>query len=128
MAQAETYLFPTRMRRVQSEEPISDKTVWIACSEAARRAGIHKHVTPHTLRHSWAVEMLSPFPIGTSLDAEWWIGAERVTTRTLVRSCDPRVGMGIEFVGLGTENQRRFQDHLQAIDPFNRSIEHQKLR
>jgi len=74
------------------------------------------------------VEMLSPFPIGTSLDAEWWIGAERVTTRTLVRSCDPRVGMGIEFVGLGTENQRRFQDHLQAIDPFNRSIEHQKLR
>jgi len=29
------YLFPTRTRRVQSEEPISDKTVWIACSEAA---------------------------------------------------------------------------------------------
>jgi len=52
------YLFPTRMRRVQSEEPISDKTVWIACSEAARRAGIRKHVTPHTLRHSWATHLL----------------------------------------------------------------------
>ena len=52
------YLFPTRMRRVQSEGPISDKTVWIACSEAARRAGIHKHVTPHTLRHSWATHLL----------------------------------------------------------------------
>jgi len=52
------YLFPTRMRRVKSEEPISDKTVWIACSEAARRAGIHKHVTPHTLRHSWATHLL----------------------------------------------------------------------
>src|ERR1700757_5385174 len=45
------YLFPTRIRRVKSEEPISDKTVWIACSEAARRAGINKRITPHTLRH-----------------------------------------------------------------------------
>ena len=52
------YLFPTRMRRVKSEEPISDKTVWIACSEAARQAGIHKRVTPHTLRHSWATHLL----------------------------------------------------------------------
>jgi site-specific recombinase XerD len=52
------YLFPTRMRRVQSEEPISDKTVWIACSEAAHRAGIRKRVTPHTLRHSWATHLL----------------------------------------------------------------------
>lgn len=52
------YLFPTRMRRVQSEEPISDKTVWIACSEAAHRAGIQKRVTPHTLRHSWATHLL----------------------------------------------------------------------
>jgi hypothetical protein len=74
------------------------------------------------------VEMLSPFPIGTGLGAELWIGAERVTTRALVRTCDPRVGMGIEFVGLKIEDQRRFQDHLQAIDPFNCSIEHQNLR
>ena len=71
------------------------------------------------------VEMLSPFPIGTGLGADLWIGAERVTTRALVRTCDPRVGMGIEFVGLKTEDQRRFQDHLQAIDPFSCSIEHQ---
>jgi len=52
------YLFPTRTRRLQREEPISDKTVWIACSEAARRAGISKRVTPHTLRHSWATHLL----------------------------------------------------------------------
>jgi len=52
------YLFPTRTRRLQREEPISDKTVWIACSEAARRAGINKRVTPHTLRHSWATHLL----------------------------------------------------------------------
>lgn len=70
------------------------------------------------------IEMLSPFPIGTGLGAELWIGAERVTTRALVRTCDPRVGMGIEFVGLNTEDQRRFQDYLGAIDPFNCSIGH----
>jgi integrase/recombinase XerD len=40
------YLFPTRTCRQRFDQPISDKTVWIACSEAARRAGISKRVTP----------------------------------------------------------------------------------
>ena len=71
------------------------------------------------------VEMLSPFPIGTGLGAELWIGTEKVTTRALVRTCDPTVGMGIEFVGLNAEDQRRFQDHLQAAYPFSCSIEDQ---
>ena len=35
--QPQTYLFPSRMHR-DSEQPITDKTVWRACSEAARRA------------------------------------------------------------------------------------------
>ncbi len=52
------YLFPTRNRQHRLDQPISDKTVWIACSEAARRAGIRKRVTPHTLRHSWATHWL----------------------------------------------------------------------
>jgi integrase len=46
------------------EESISDKTVWIACSEAARRAGINQRVTPHTLRH------YLPF-LTMSSDMEW---------------------------------------------------------
>jgi PilZ domain len=71
------------------------------------------------------VEMLSPFPIGTALDAELWLGTEKVATRALVRTCDPRVGMGIEFVGLKSEDQKRFQDYLRAINPFGCSIEYQ---
>jgi integrase/recombinase XerD len=57
-------MFPTRTRGLPIEEPISDKTVWIACSEAARRAGINKRVMPHTLRHSWATHLLE---VGTDL-------------------------------------------------------------
>ena len=53
-----TYLFPSRDPRRGPEQPISDKSVWIACSEAARHAGISKRVTPHTLRHSWATHLL----------------------------------------------------------------------
>ena len=52
------YMFPTRTRGRTLDQPISDKTVWIACSEAAQRAGIRKRVTPHTLRHSWATHLL----------------------------------------------------------------------
>jgi integrase/recombinase XerD len=51
-------MFPTRTRGRTLDQPISDKTVWIACSEAAHRAGIRKRVTPHTLRHSWATHLL----------------------------------------------------------------------
>jgi integrase/recombinase XerD len=52
------YLFPSRQGSIAEERPISDKTVWQACHEAALRAGISKRVGPHTLRHSFATNML----------------------------------------------------------------------
>jgi integrase/recombinase XerD len=45
------YLFPTRKEPAAEERPISDKTVWHACHEAALRAGLNKPIGPHTLRH-----------------------------------------------------------------------------
>src|SRR5215469_2974634 len=53
-----TYLFPSGTHKRGPDRPISDKTVWYACTEAARYARIKKHVTPHTLRHSWATHLL----------------------------------------------------------------------
>lgn len=53
-----TYLFPSNERKRGKDRPISDKTVWYACTEAARHAGLTKRVTPHTLRHSFATHLL----------------------------------------------------------------------
>jgi len=38
--------------------PIDTKTVWHACQQAARRAGLQKTVHPHTLRHCFATHLL----------------------------------------------------------------------
>jgi len=51
------YLFPSPLS-TRVEQPISSKTIWYAVREAARRAGIRKKITPHTLRHSWATHLL----------------------------------------------------------------------
>jgi site-specific recombinase XerD len=44
------WVFPSLQERHRGE-PMTDKSVWHACQFAARRAGITKHVHPHTLRH-----------------------------------------------------------------------------
>jgi len=56
--QPQMYLFPSRSPRRGTDQPISDKMVWIACREAAQQAKLRKRVTPHTLRHSWATHLL----------------------------------------------------------------------
>jgi integrase/recombinase XerD len=46
-----TWLFPGGQRHSRTDQPMSDKVVWWACEQAAKRAGIDKPVHPHTLRH-----------------------------------------------------------------------------
>jgi hypothetical protein len=72
------------------------------------------------------VETILPFSVGTSLTVDLWIGEEKITTRAFVRTSDPRLGMGIEFVGLKPEDQQRFQGYLKAMNPWGRSVERQK--
>jgi site-specific recombinase XerD len=52
-----SWLFPGN-RDHRGDQPIDTKTVWNACKEAAKRAGIQKDVHPHTLRHSFATHLL----------------------------------------------------------------------
>jgi site-specific recombinase XerD len=51
------WLFPGG-RWHTSDGPMSDKVIWHACKQAARRAGITKRVHPHTLRHCFATHLL----------------------------------------------------------------------
>jgi integrase len=45
-----TYLFPGTRHGWRADAPITSKVVWDAVHLAARKAGIDKRVTPHTLR------------------------------------------------------------------------------
>jgi site-specific recombinase XerD len=52
--QSSSWLFPSNYRK---DRPIDTKTVWYACQKAAQRAGIHKRVYPHLLRHCFATHL-----------------------------------------------------------------------
>ena len=53
-----TYLFPGMVHNWRADKPMTPKCVWSAAHDAAKRAGIKKRVSPHTLRHSWATHLL----------------------------------------------------------------------
>jgi len=53
-----TYLFPSKGRHQNGDVPMQAKSVFDAVRQAAKRAGIDKHVHPHTLRHSFATHLL----------------------------------------------------------------------
>ena len=63
------------------------------------------------------VESIMPLTVGTTLKVDLWIDQEHIATSATVRTRDPGVGMGIEFTGLTEESKRRFQAHLDQIDP-----------
>ncbi|MGA2856812.1 MAG: PilZ domain-containing protein [Candidatus Sulfotelmatobacter sp.] len=63
------------------------------------------------------VETVMPLAIGTALRVDFWLGEEHLSPTAVVRTRDPGVGMGIEFTGLPEETKKRFQAHLDKLDP-----------
>ncbi|MBC7925196.1 MAG: site-specific integrase [Bryobacteraceae bacterium] len=53
-----TYLFPGTVNGWRADVPISPKMMWVACREAATRAGLDSTISPHCLRHSYATHLL----------------------------------------------------------------------
>jgi site-specific recombinase XerD len=56
--QPRTFLFPGTVKGVRADVPITPNVVWLACRQAAQRAGITKRLSPHSLRHSCASHLL----------------------------------------------------------------------
>ena len=48
---------------------------------------------------------------------EFWIEEERISASASVRTRDPGVGMGIEFIGLKDDGKHLLQAHLDTLDP-----------
>src|SRR3954466_14573412 len=63
------------------------------------------------------VETVMPLPVGTALRVDLWMGEDRISPSAVVRTRDPGVGMGIEFTGLPEESKKKFQAHLDKLDP-----------
>ena len=52
--QPSPFLFPGRL----ADRPITSRAIMRVCRVARGTAGLDKHVTPHTLRHSYATHLL----------------------------------------------------------------------
>jgi site-specific recombinase XerD len=107
-----TYLFPSRLHR-DREQPISDKAVWWACTEAAKKCGLRKAVSPHLVRHAWATHLLEA---GTDLRTiQLLLGHEdlEVTARYLHLSAQhlQKVANPIEDLKLASVDQSRSLYH-----------------
>jgi hypothetical protein len=60
------------------------------------------------------IETMVPLPLGTHVSVMFWIATEKITSAGLVRSSDPGVGMGIEFMGLDHGTKVRLQEFLDG--------------
>lgn len=58
-SRSKVYLFPSPWSPSDREEPITPKSIYNACKEAAARAGLTKRIGAHTLRHSFATQLLN---------------------------------------------------------------------
>lgn len=93
------WIFPSLQQRHRGE-PMTDKAIWHACQSAARRAGITKHVHPHTLRHCFATHLFDN-------------GAEFPVVQRLMGHADPRDTM--IYLELSTRTLRAAPNPLETL-------------
>jgi integrase/recombinase XerD len=93
------WLFPS-LQAVRTDKPITDKVVWHACREAARRSGITKSIHPHTLRHSFATHLYDS-------------GADLPVIQDLLGHADPRDTM--IYVHLSMRKLRGAPNPLETL-------------
>jgi integrase/recombinase XerD len=97
----QTYLFPGYENFRRTDVPISAKAVWHACRQAAKRAGIEKKLSPHSLRHSYATHQLEA-------------GADLASVQNLLGHADVRDTM--IYLHLSKRHLQCAPNPLEALD------------
>jgi hypothetical protein len=54
--------------------------------------------------------------VHTEVIISFWIDSEKIVTKGRVKTSDPAVGMGIEFIALEEVIQKRLQEYLNKMD------------
>lgn len=60
------------------------------------------------------IETFLPLKIGTKLSVEMWVNTDKITISAVVRTSDPGVGMGIEFLDLNCEEELHLERLLRS--------------
>jgi integrase/recombinase XerD len=91
------WLFPARWKLHEGTEPMSGRGVEAAVQAAAAECGFQKHVTVHTLRHSYATHLLEA---GVNLRLiQTWLGHASPSTTALYTHLTPKlVGQATEAI------------------------------
>ena len=62
------------------------------------------------------IETMVPLALGTEVNLTFWLDSEKIHTSAVVRTSDPGVGMGLEFIDLSDHVQKTLQQHIEAMD------------
>ena len=104
------WLFPSKQHPTR---PLDLKTIRLICNQAAERAGVKKHVSPHVFRHSCATHLLDA---GVDLRTiQVLLGhADIQTTARYLRVSTVRLqGLASPLDGLALKTVRGSQDRRQ---------------
>ena len=66
--------------------------------------------------------------IGTTVELKIWVGDVGIKTRAIVRTFDPGVGNGMEFVGMSEADQQVLGDHLGKLDLAPQANEEKSIK
>lgn len=83
--------------------------------EDSSRTHLHTNATDIGGRGCY-IETLLPLALGTVVNLTFWLDSEKISTSAVVRTSDPGVGMGLEFIDLGDRVQKKLQQHLETVD------------
>lgn len=83
--------------------------------EDPRRAHMQCYATDIGGRGCY-VETLVPLSVSTEVIITFWIDSDKIVTKGRVKTSDPAVGMGIEFIALEEQIQKRLQEYLDKMD------------